>query len=72
VHLAITASTSSTRALNALAALLDELRTVPDFVERWSMSATEKRRGTRRIVHPGLGRLQLNYEVLLPADDVDE
>jgi transcriptional regulator with XRE-family HTH domain len=54
------------------ATLLDELRTSPDFVERWSKFATtEKRRGTTRIVHPDFGRLRINYEVLLPAE-VDE
>jgi transcriptional regulator with XRE-family HTH domain len=55
------------------AALLEELRTAPDFVARWSSFATaEKRRGTRRIMHPDIGALRLNYEVLLLADDVDE
>jgi transcriptional regulator with XRE-family HTH domain len=54
------------------AMLMDELRTAPDFVERWSKFATkEKRRGTTRILHPDFGRLRINYEVLLP-DDVDE
>jgi transcriptional regulator with XRE-family HTH domain len=55
------------------AALMDELRTAPDFIERWSIfSSAEKRRGTTRIVHPDIGRLRLNYEVLLLPDDVDE
>jgi hypothetical protein len=55
------------------AMLMDELRTSPDFNERWSMfAATEKRRGTTRIVHPDLGQLRLNYEVLLLPDDIDE
>jgi transcriptional regulator with XRE-family HTH domain len=55
------------------AALLDELRTAPDFVQRWSIfAATEKRRGATRIVHPVIGELRLNYEVLLLPDDVDE
>ena len=54
-------------------ALIDDLRTLPEFNERWSLFATtEKRRGTRLIAHPDLGRLRLNYEVLLLADDVDE
>ena len=53
-------------------ALLDELRTAPNFVERWSKFATkEKRRGTTRILHPDFGSLRINYEVLLP-DEVDE
>ena len=55
------------------AMLMDELRTAPDFNERWSMfAATEKRRGTTRIMHPDIGQLRLNYEVLLLADEVDE
>jgi transcriptional regulator with XRE-family HTH domain len=50
--------------------LLDELRTAPDFVARWSTFGTiEKRRGMKRIVHPGLGGLRFNYEVLLLPDD---
>jgi hypothetical protein len=52
--------------------LMDELRTVPDFVERWSkFPTTDKRRGTTRIVHPDFGRLRINYEVLL-LEDADE
>jgi hypothetical protein len=55
------------------ATLIDELRTAPDFVERWSKFATtDKRRGTTRILHPDFGRLRINYEVLLLPDDVDE
>jgi MmyB-like transcription regulator ligand binding domain len=58
---------------DGFAALIDELRTAPDFITRWSnFATTEKRRGTTRIVHPDLGRLRLNYEVLVLADDVDE
>ena len=54
------------------AMLMDELRTAPDFVERWSKFATkDNRRGTTRMVHPDFGRLRINYEVLLPAE-VDE
>jgi transcriptional regulator with XRE-family HTH domain len=54
------------------AKLMDDLRTAPDFVERWSKFATtERRRGTTRMVHPEFGRLRINYEVLLPAE-VDE
>jgi transcriptional regulator with XRE-family HTH domain len=55
------------------AMLMEELRASPDFNERWSTFATtDRRRGTTRIVHPDLGRLRLNYEVLLLADDIDE
>jgi transcriptional regulator with XRE-family HTH domain len=58
---------------DAFTALMDELRTAPEFIERWSIfAATEKRRGTTRIVHPDLGRLRFNYEVLLLPDDLDE
>jgi len=54
------------------AELMDELRTSPDFVERWSkFAATDKRRGATHILHPDFGRLRINCEVLLP-DDVDE
>ena len=55
------------------AALIDELRGSPGFVERWSKFATtDKRRGTTRILHPDFGRLRIDYEVLLLPDDVDE
>jgi transcriptional regulator with XRE-family HTH domain len=58
---------------DAFAALIDELLTAPDFVTRWSsFGTTEKRRGTKRIAHPDIGRLRFNYEVLLLPDDVDE
>jgi transcriptional regulator with XRE-family HTH domain len=57
----------------SFAALMDELRTVPAFVERWSIfAATDKRRGTTCLVHPDIGALRLNYEVLLLPEDVDE
>jgi transcriptional regulator with XRE-family HTH domain len=56
----------------SFAALMDELRTAPAFVERWSIvPTTEKRRGTKRIKHPDIGALRLNYEVLLLPDDAD-
>jgi transcriptional regulator with XRE-family HTH domain len=55
------------------AILVDELRASPDFNERWSTFATtDKRRGTTSIVHPDIGRLRFNYEVLLLPDDVDD
>jgi transcriptional regulator with XRE-family HTH domain len=55
------------------AALLEDLRAAPEFTERWSnFAATEKRRGALEIAHPDLGRLRLDYEVLLLPDDVDE
>ena len=53
--------------------LMDELRAAPDFNDRWSVfAATERRRGTTLIAHPNLGRLRLNYEMLLLPDDLDE
>jgi transcriptional regulator with XRE-family HTH domain len=56
----------------SFAALMDELRTAPAFVERWSIvPTTEERRGTKRIKHPDVGALRLNYEVLLLPDDID-
>jgi transcriptional regulator with XRE-family HTH domain len=55
------------------ALLMDDLRAAPDFNQRWStFPTTERRRGTTRIAHPDMGRLRLNYEVLLLADDIDE
>lgn len=58
---------------DGFAALVDELRTSPDFIERWSLFATtEKRRGAICLAHPDLGQLCLNFEVLLLADDLDE
>jgi transcriptional regulator with XRE-family HTH domain len=54
-------------------ALMDDLHSTPDFNARWSLFATtEKRRGTTQLVHPDIGRLLLNYEVLLLPDDLDE
>ena len=54
-------------------ALMDDLRAAPAFVERWEIfGASEKRRGTTRLVHPDLGPLRLDYEVLLLPDDADE
>ena len=59
--------------VSGYALLMDELRASPEFNGRFSAFATtEKRRGTTRMVHPTLGRLRLNYEVLLLPDDVDE
>jgi transcriptional regulator with XRE-family HTH domain len=58
---------------DSFTALMDELRTVPAFVERWSIFAvTDKRRGTTRLLHPAIGGLRLNYEALLLPDEVDE
>ena len=58
---------------DGFAALMNELRTAPNFTERWSIvTTTEKRRGTSQVLHPDLGRLRLNYEVLRLPDDVDE
>jgi transcriptional regulator with XRE-family HTH domain len=67
------AATDRWRDDDGFKALMNELRTVPAFVDRWSIFATtEKRRGTTRIVHPAIGGLRFNYEVLLLPDDVNE
>jgi hypothetical protein len=51
-------------------ALLADLQAVPAFVERWSAHrVTEKRRGTKALVHPHLGPLLVDYEALLLGDD---
>ena len=55
--------------------LMDELHAAPDFDDRWSKASTARATraaGTTRIVHPNLGRLRLDYEVLLLPDDADE
>lgn len=55
------------------AALIDELHTTPEFAKRWStFPTTDKRRGTMQLMHPDIGRLRLNYEVLLLPDDLNE
>jgi transcriptional regulator with XRE-family HTH domain len=65
------AATDRAGADETFATLMDELRAVPAFVERWSIvPTTERRRGTKRIEHPHLGALRLNYEELLLPDDV--
>jgi transcriptional regulator with XRE-family HTH domain len=54
----------------AFGSLVDELRTVPEFASRWSAhTVEERRRGVRRIEHPGVGELRIAYEVLLLPDD---
>jgi hypothetical protein len=54
-------------------ALMDELRTTPEFNARWSgFGTSEKRRGMKHLRHPHLGDLRLNYEELLLADEMDE
>ena len=57
---------------DGFAALMDDLRAVPDFIRRWSSFPTsDRRRGGTYIAHPDLGNLHFNYEVLLLPDDVD-
>jgi transcriptional regulator with XRE-family HTH domain len=54
----------------AFGALLDELLPVEEFATRWSTHpVAEKRRGSKRLVHPDAGELHLAYEVLLLPDD---
>lgn len=56
----------------AFATLVDELRQVPAFAERWSSHhVVEKRRGTKRLQHPTVGEIRVAYEVLLPPDEHD-
>ncbi len=67
------AATARCRDDARFATLIDELHESPDFAERWSkFAATDKRRGTTRILHPDFGRLRINYEVLLLPDEIDE
>ena len=55
----------------ALATLIDGLRTSPEFDFRWDAHPIgEKHRGTKRLTHPEVGDLELDYEVLdLQGDD---
>ncbi len=55
----------------ALATLIDGLRTNPEFDFRWDAHPIgEKHRGTKRLTHPEVGDLELDYEVLdLHGDD---
>jgi transcriptional regulator with XRE-family HTH domain len=54
----------------AFAALLAELLTVDGFSTRWSTHPVQaKQRGTKQLVHPDVGPLEIAYEVLLLADD---
>lgn len=56
----------------AFTELVDELRQVPAFAERWSCHlVVEKRRGTKRLQHPVVGEIRVAYEVLLPPDERD-
>jgi len=55
-----------------LAALLDDLRAVPEFASRWAAHLLdERRRGELRLAHPA-GQLHLAYEALLLPDDDDQ
>jgi transcriptional regulator with XRE-family HTH domain len=52
-----------------LTALLEELSDLPAFSSRWPLhDVEEKRRGTKRLVHPDVGPLRIAYEVLLLPD----
>ncbi|HUE58322.1 MAG TPA: hypothetical protein VMO88_01945, partial [Acidimicrobiales bacterium] len=49
--------------------LLKQLRTIPDFAERWDAHITERASpGNVRIAHPDAGILRIAVEVLLAAD----
>lgn len=54
----------------AFRALVEELRAVPAFAERWAAHpVTERARGPKRLVHPVAGELRLVYEALGLADE---
>jgi transcriptional regulator with XRE-family HTH domain len=54
-------------------ALVDDLRGLPEFDRRWSTHAvSEKHRGTKRVVHPDVGELRVDFEVLLLPDDAEQ
>jgi transcriptional regulator with XRE-family HTH domain len=54
-------------------ALVDDLRGLPEFDRRWSTHAvSEKHRGTKRVVHPDVGELRVDFEVLLLPDDGEQ
>lgn len=54
----------------AFASLLDELLAVEGFASRWSAHpVSEKRRGTKNLVHPEVGELHLAYEAMRLADE---
>jgi len=49
----------------AIAALIDDLRANPEFDMRWNAHPIgEKHRGKKRLTHPEVGDLALDYEVL--------
>lgn len=55
---------------DGLVDLLAELHDVPEFASRWSThEVAEQRRGSAWLAHPTLGKLQIEFEVLLLADD---
>lgn len=54
----------------AVAELIAQLRTAPEFELRWAAHPVdEKRRGAKLIAHPTAGDLDLLVEVLAVADD---
>ena len=54
----------------ALTTLIDELRVDPEFDVRWNAHPiSEKHRGSKRLTHPEVGDLTVDYEVLDLQDD---
>ncbi len=54
-------------------ALIDELLEVPEFAARWHQhDVARKRRGTKAVVHPVEGVLNVSFEVLLLSDFGDQ
>lgn len=57
----------------AFIALVDELTGLPEFDGRWSAwNVGEEHRGTKRVVHPEVGELRIDFEVLLLPDDTEQ
>lgn len=54
-------------------ALVEALTGIPEFDRRWSAYAvSEKHRGTKRVVHPEVGELRVEVEVLVLPDDNEQ
>ena len=57
----------------AFGALLEELRTVPEFAERWSAhKVSEQHRGMILLRHPDVAELRLRFETLQLPNDGDQ
>lgn len=53
--------------------LVEQLTGLPEFDRRWSAYAvSEEHRGTRRVVHPQVGELRVDFEVLALPDAAEQ